>query len=506
MHVIISKICMNLVNNITIGRGTMKAKIICLSLVLILAICSCFIISGCSEDTSNEEPEQLQTTTEDTPNKEPKQPKATIEDQLEQFMSAYNQYHSYKYNGTVLVAQGDKILLNKAYGVANVEKGEDNTIKSVFPIGSITKSFTAVSIMQLEEKGLLSLDDPISKHIDGHERGDDITIHHLLTHTSGLTREGKFIGGYGVPLNENVEYIAKNNKIQFEPGEDFLYSNAGYIILAGIIEKISGESYNDYIKNNIFDPLDMEASRCGVDNTYAEDQPIGYRIQTGEPSPLKIYSFMSITGSGNLYSTTQDMFKYSRSLCNETLLTHESLDKIFTPHYGNWSSYGYGYGWDLTERYGHKKLSHGGCIGNGGYNSLMIRFPEQDYVLIFLTNNDNRIALEAVSQSLEAIVFGEDYVIPQELIRARVDEELLKQYVGSYKFQGNFTLSVRFKDGNLYSTADDGKEYEIIPASDTTFIYEDRQCTKAEFVTDDEGNLTIRIYSKTNKIDGKKIN
>lgn len=484
----------------------MKAKRFCLSLVLILAICSCFTFGGCSKNTANEEPEQLQETTEDAANEEPEQSKATIEDELEQFMSAYNEYHSYKYNGTVLVAEGDKILLNKAYGVANLEEGKDNTIQSVFPIGSITKSFTAVSIMQLEEKGLLSLDDPISKYIDGHVRGDDITIHHLLTHTSGLTREGKFLGEYGVPLNENVEYIAKNNKIQFEPGEDFLYSNAGYIMLAGIIEKVSGESYNDYIKNNIFDPLGMDASRGGIDNTYAEDQPIGYQIKTGEPSTMKIFNFMSITGSGNLYSTTEDMFKYSRTLCNEALLTRESLDKIFTPYFGDWSSYGYGYGWDLIERYGHKKISHGGCIGNGGYNSLMIRYPKQDYVLIFLTNNDNRTALDAVSQSLEAILFGEEYVLPQELIRADVDEELLKDYAGPYKFEEGFTLSVSFKDGKLYSTADDGNEYELIPVNDTTFIYQDHQCTKAEFITDDEGGLTIRIYSKTNKIDGKKMN
>lgn len=480
----------------------MKAKRTCLSIILILAVCSCFIIGGCTQDASNDE---LQMSEEPVIQKQ-EQSVVSIEEELERFMTVYNEYHSYKYNGTVLVAQGDKILLNKAYGVANVEEGKDNLIQSVFPIGSITKSFTALSIMQLEEKGLLSLEDPISKYIDGHERGDDITIHHLLTHTSGLTKEGKFLGEHSIPLNENVEFIAKNNRIQFEPGEDFLYSNAGYIMLASIIEKVSGELYNDYVKNNIFEPLGMDASRCGVDNTYAENQPIGYRIKTGEPSALKIYNFSCIIGSGNLYSTTQDMFKYSRSLCNESLLTQESLAKIFTPYYGDWSSYGYGYGWDLIERYSCKKITHGGCIGNGGYNSLMTRYPEQDYVLIFLTNNHDRTALDAVSQSLEAILFGEEYVLPQEIIKVDVDGDLLKDYAGSYEFEEGFTLSVRFEDGKLYSTADDGKEYELLPISDTTFIYEDHQCTKAEFFTDDEEKLTIRIYSKTNMIDGKKMN
>jgi CubicO group peptidase (beta-lactamase class C family) len=200
---------------------------------------------------------------------------------LDEYMTAYNENCSYKYSGTILVAQGNTILLNKGYGMADYSKGIQNTPDKVLAIGSISKSFTALAIMQLAEKGLLNVNDPISKYITGHKRGKDITIHQLLTHTSGLPRDGLLVlGSEKVELKENLDYINKQPML-YEPGEKLAYSNAGYIMLAAIIEKVSGKTYNDYIRDNIFIPLGMNSSICGTDAAYWENQSVGYKILTG---------------------------------------------------------------------------------------------------------------------------------------------------------------------------------------------------------------------------------
>lgn len=470
-----------------------STKFVFLFTAVIMAVFCGSLVGGCAQQNASEISEPIVAEPED---------QNDIADKLDAFMSAYNEHCSYKYSGTVLVAKGDEVLLNKGYGTANYTEETKNTSDSVFAIGSITKSITAIAIMQLHQKGLLNVDDPISKYID-HSRGDDITIHHLLTHTAGLTREGKFSQTKSISLDKNVDFI-KKCAMTFEPGEDYLYSNAGYIMLAGIIEKVTGESYNDYIINHIFVPLEMNSSRCGTDCSYADDQSIGYEILTGQPRRMTIYNFSCITGCGNLYSTTKDLYKYDRGITNQELIGQESLDTIFTPYWGDWN-YGYGYGWETSQRYGHKKVSHGGCIGNGGYNSLMIKYPDDDYVLIFLTNNADRTALDAVSQSLEAIIFEEEYVMPEALKTVSVDQEVLKQYARDYEFSEGFTISVQYKDGKLYSTADDAKLYELFPISETSFVYEDHQCTRCEFTVKDDGGVSIKIQSKTNTITGQKI-
>lgn len=135
----------------------------------------------------------------------------------------------------------------------------------------------------------------------------------------------------------------------------------------------------------------------------------------------------------------------------------------------------------------------------------MIKYPDDDYVLIFLTNNADRTALDAVSQSLEAIIFEEEYVMPEALETVSVDQEVLKQYAGNYEFPEGFTISVQYKDGKLYSTADDAKLYELFPISETGFVYEEHQCTRCEFAVKDDGNVSIKIQSKTNTITGHKV-
>lgn len=454
----------------------MRNRLVIILLAITFLVTVCITFCGCEEDTG-------------TPA------------ELTRFMDAYNKYHSFKFNGAVLVAKDDEILLCEGYGIANEKEDTKNIPQSVFAIGSITKSFTAIAIMQLQEQGLLSVDDPISKYINYTQR-DDITIHQLLTHTSGMCLEG-VMSGSELTLDNHLEFIDKCG-LQFEPGEGQEYSNAGYILLANIIEKVSGEHYNDYLKKHIFAPLDMNSSWGGTDATYADGQSIGYSITKHSPKRMYIYDFSWITGGGNIYSTVLDMYKYSRGMVGETLLSRESLEKIFTPQWGDWNN-GYGYGWETTQKYSSKRLSHSGCIGGGGYVSKMIRYPEEGYVLIFLTNNSDTTALDVVSQSFEAILFDEQYVMPQKLKRVNVADKLLKQYAGDYEIVEGVIISITYKQGKLFSIADDGKNYELVPVSKTRFIYEDHQCTTGEFDIADDGTITYTIHSKTNSVMGQKV-
>jgi len=423
-----------------------------------------------------------------------------IASELDEYMTSYNENSSYKYSGAILVAKGDEILLNKGYGMANYEEDISNEPNSVFAIGSLSKSFTAAAIMQLQEKQLLSVEDPISKYIDGHERGDDITIHHLLTHTSGLKRDGLVYGLNGVSLKENIDYIIKASLL-FEPGEDYSYSNAGYNILAAIIEKVSGKSYNEYIRDNIFVPLEMNSSRCGIDDSYGDNQAIAYKILTGDPIKLRMFDFSKLIGSGNIYSTVEDLYKFDRALCSDKLLSKESLGKMFTVY----SDSNYGYGWGIAERFGHKEISHNGHID--GYYSSILRYPDDDFVLIFLTNNSDSTALFEVSETIAAIVFKKEYyTAPKKINVVEVKSEILKKYSGRYEVEEGFSITITYNNGKLYSKHDDGSVYELLPVSDTDFHVKEHESHRVKFIMDKNNNVVgVKLLSISSIYEGEKV-
>ncbi|WP_422484282.1 serine hydrolase domain-containing protein [Gudongella sp. DL1XJH-153] len=421
--------------------------------------------------------------------------------EIDEFMQAYNTYSSYKYSGSILVAKGDRIIHNKGYEMSDYENNVMNTIETAFPIGSITKSFTATAILQLHERGKLNLEDTVSKFIEDNNRGDDVTIHQLLTHTAGIAREGKLSGSREITLDENVKFIS-NQRLLFEPGEDFSYSNAGYILLASIIEKVSGQSYSEYLEKNIFEPLSMKSTWCGNDSSYSENQALGYRRTTGDPSRLFIYNFSMIIGSGNIYSTSEDLYKYVQGLNDGILLSQESIEMMYTPHYGD-SNNGYGYGWEVWKMNENRAVSHGGNIGGGGYSSYLLQYPDEDLIFVFLTNNDDTTALDAVSKSIEAIMFEDDYVIPEDSDSKKIEVELLKEYAGDYSFN-NVLLSITYNDGKLYSTADDGNIYELLPLNESTFLYEDHQWIRGKFVNED-GDIKYILQNINNIFEFKKV-
>src|SRR5262245_16058949 len=229
------------------------------------------------------------------------------------------------FNGSILIARQGKVLVSKGYGMANYEFDVPNTPQTKFHIASISKSITAAAILLLEERGLLSVNDALSKYIPDYPNGQAITIHHLLIHTSGIPNVNGF-PDYDAKSKfpqtlDSVIQMFKNSPLLFKPGERYNYSNSEYNLLAFIIEKVSGRTFSDFLKVNIFDPLGMQdtAPDSGpgpiVRNLAAGYSPAG--LDELENSSFLDWSIK--TGNGSLYSTTEDLYKWDRALYTEKI-------------------------------------------------------------------------------------------------------------------------------------------------------------------------------------------
>lgn len=295
-----------------------------------------------------------------------------------------------KFNGSVLVASDGEVILSKGYGMANYEVDVPNSPKTIFRLASITKQFTALAIMQLYEKGLVKLDDPLNEYLPEYPHGEQVTIHHLLTHTSGIwnhTNAADF-------KNTTGRYHSVDDLIDtfwdvpfdFQPGEKFNYSNSGYVLLGKIIEILSGKTYEEYLQYNLLQPLGMhntgyDHNECIFKNRAAGYLPTDSGLTNGE------FLHMSIPYSaGALHSTVEDLYILDQALRTEQLLTNESLEKMVHP-YADAPSIGegdrYGYGWIVPTK-DRSVVYHTGAIP--GFAAIFIRFLNDNATVIVLSN------------------------------------------------------------------------------------------------------------------------
>jgi CubicO group peptidase (beta-lactamase class C family) len=374
------------------------------------------------------------------------------------------------FSGTILIAKGGKILVDKGYGLANYELSVRNTPRTRFHIASVSKSFTAAAILMLQERGLLNVADPLSKFIPDYPAGDKITIHHLLTHTSGIPNVNNLPGYQEKSLSRrNLTEIIKmfeDKPLEFEPGARFRYSNSNYNLLAYIIEKVSGKSYGEFLEANIFRPLGM--TDTGNDSGSGEliaDRASGYvpvGIREVENAPSLNWSIK--TGNGSLYSTVDDLYKWDRALYTDTLLTSSSRKKMFTD-YG-----GFGYGWFVRKHSGRRVIAINGR--SPGFTSSMERFVDDDVCVILAANTYSGIT-QSMADDLAAIVFGQKYEALSPPVR--VDPTVLDSYTGQYRFGEDFaynpgsTVRVERKENGLFMLTTGGDTY-LIPQPGDRFI------------------------------------
>ncbi len=293
--------------------------------------------------------------------------------------------------GVFLIAKDGKAIYKKAFGMANMELEAPLKTEHVFEIGSMTKQFTAVSILMLLEQGKLDLNDEITKYIpDYPTQGETITIHHLLNHTSGIKSYTSVKGLMGIAKTDltPIELIDffKNEPKDFSPGEKFKYNNSGYIILGYIIESVSEMSYGDFVEENIFKKLNMSSSYYASHRKVFKNRVSGYHNRDGFTNAMHI-SYTLPYAAGSLLSNVDDMLLWQNALRDNTLVNKAILDKAFTNHaLDNNEFTNYGYGWHIKELNNSKSQEHGGSIF--GFKSMGVYLPEHDVYVIGLNNCD----------------------------------------------------------------------------------------------------------------------
>jgi CubicO group peptidase (beta-lactamase class C family) len=293
--------------------------------------------------------------------------------------------------GVFLVSKKGKPVYKKAFGMANLELEIKLNTNSIFQIGSMTKQFTAIAILMLEEQGKLKITDPISKYIPSYLNGNMITIHHLLTHTSGIKDFTKMKALSDIAQKEMtpaqmVDFF-KNEPVDFAPGEKFDYNNSGYVVLGYIIELASGETYEDFIKKNIFDIIGMTNSYYASDRKIIKNRAYGYHKKSSGYVNKTIINFSVPFSSGSLMSTLDDMLRWQNALNQNLLLSSKNEMKAFTKYkLNNGQEIEYGYGWHLKNINGIPTREHGGSIF--GFKSMAVYIPSEDIYVVGFSNCD----------------------------------------------------------------------------------------------------------------------
>ena len=315
---------------------------------------------------------------------------------IDELFRAYNQPDAP--GASVMVIHHGKVLVAKSYGLADVENKIPATPDSNFRLASVSKQFTAMSIMILADEGKLSFDDPITKFFPEFPTyGKNITVRHLLNHTGGLKDYEDIIPkGTTIPLVDiNVlRLVAQESSTNFPPGTEFKYSNTGFALLALIVEKVSGMTYSAFLQKHIFKPLGMKhtlAYESGI-STVA-NRAYGYTLKGDKITRTDQSVTSSVLGDGGIYSSVNDLYYWDQALYTGKLVSKKMIEQAFTPGKGTLhdKDVQYGFGWFISEYRGLRNIWHSG--NSIGFSTRIERFPDKQFTVIILTNRNNaRIA------------------------------------------------------------------------------------------------------------------
>jgi CubicO group peptidase (beta-lactamase class C family) len=358
---------------------------------------------------------------------------------------------AFGFSGAAVVAKGEDVLLAKGYGLADREKGIPVTVDTVFTVGSITKQFTAAAISKLESEGKLSVRDPISKHFpDVPEDKKGITLHHLLTHSSGLRSD--FVETDFTPVGRE-EYVrrALASDLLFEPGSSYAYANSGYSLLGAVIEQVAGKSYEAYLREALFEPAGMSRTGYRIPAWRPEQIAQGYR--GGEKWGTVLERPMAEDGpywglraNGGIHSTLADMLRWHRALEGDRVLPAAAKAKLFEPYVAEdpRGSSHYGYGWAIFRtRRGTKLVAHYG--GNGIFAADFHRYVDEGG-MFFVASNAEVSAIE-ISGKIAALLFDEEVPHPPQV--ANLEPAVLEAYAGEYRLPSGARISVVAEAGAI---------------------------------------------------------
>ncbi len=300
------------------------------------------------------------------------------------------------FNGAVLVARNGRVIYQRGFGFANLEWRIPNDPRTKFELGSITKQFTALLVLQFVNEGKIRLQGHLSDYLPYYRKdtGGKVTVHHLLSHTSGVpnfTQAPGFLEGADSRRRYTVQDFALqrcSGDLQFEPGTRFAYSNSGYFLLGAVLEQVSGETYESLLQKRIFTPLNMKDSGYAHTETVLPNRAAGYERSAEGLRNARYYDMSIPFAAGALYSTAMDLYLWDQALYTERLLPARLRDLLFTPNLEN-----YGYGWGILKPaegapYAHESIPmHGGAIF--GFQSVIQRIPAHKELIVLLDNTDS---------------------------------------------------------------------------------------------------------------------
>ena len=401
---------------------------------------------------------------------------------------------------SALVAKNGEIIYSSAFGLANLEHQIPLNPESVFEIGSITKQFTAVAILMLEQEGKLKVTDEVTKYIpDYPTQGKSITIHHLLNHTSGIksyTNMPSFMSEARTDMtpNELID-VFKNEPLEFDPGDQWKYNNSGYIILGEIIERVSGISYEEYVETKLFAPAGMSRSLYGSHSEIIPNRANGYQPQEDGYRNADYLSMTLPYAAGSLMSTVGDLFKWQQALSSNKLISAFQLNKAWTnTSLNDGSLTDYGYGWSINEVSDVPSIEHGGGIF--GYTTYAIYIPEEDlYVAVFANSNGNSPTDVTIRIAAEAI--GKPYVVE---VLAQLSKDQLQKWVGTYQYENDVVRDITLENGQLYSQRRGSSKLPLLAISEDEFIFEG-STTRYKFQKQD-GKRTVTFINRIKRSTG----
>ncbi len=403
----------------------------------------------------------------------------------------YKSLKTKEYPGVaVLVARDENILYKKGFGYADIKNKIPATPDTKFRIGSVTKQFTCAAILKLQENGLLSVDDKLSKFIPDFPRGDEVTIHHLMTHTSGIhsyTGKADFLDKVTKTISPDslIAYF-KNDPYDFNPGERYLYNNSGYFLLSYIIGKVSGKPYDIYLKETFFDPLQMKNTGVHYAGIKLEHEAKGYSKSGSKYDDALNWDMSWAGGAGALYSTVDDLLKWNHALYNGKVLNEKSYQAAITSVVlkdGKTPPLKYGYGLGLNSYRGVETIGHSG--GLHGFLTQLVYYPKEKLTVVIFTNTSdpevnfdpNKIAEAFLwSKMDEQASYSSSSVAPANLER----------FTGRYELTGIGVLTVTTADQKLYAQLSGQPKFEIFPSSEYEYFWKVVEA-KLKFDKDEKG-------------------
>ena len=406
----------------------------------------------------------------------------------------------------LLVSKNGVPLYRKTFGRSNLELNSNIKLETVFEIGSLTKQFTAVSILILEERGKLKLDDNITKYFPNYPiNGNTITIHNLLNHTSGIRGRtpvsNKKMMAIDMKVEELIEYI-KKQPFKFNSGNQFSYSNSGYIILGRIIEIITGTSYESFIENNIFKKLKMNNSRYGNNKEIVKNRASGYQFNGKEYTNAPYISMSLHYAAGSLLSTVDDLLIWQNALNSNVLIKQSNLIKATNGSIlKNGKRIPYGYGWYSRKINNSDAITHGGATS--GFMSNSIYLKDEKVSIIALTNCYCKEKKDIQKITFKIATLFTEKKSDKDINGVQLSKNKLSKWVGTYRLNNNTHITIELNNDSLYgyNTYKKNIKHKLIPLTENDFTFENKKFD-FHFMISENGEKKLKMSSGNRSLYG----